>query len=91
MRYILESRKRKKENLLNGGTMNLLFTPSSRLDRKAFQKAIDESIWYCEYHSEVNSFYFEEEEDLIDNLEKEIQQICNVNNIDGYFEAEEDE
>ena len=43
---------------------------------------------FCyQWDARTGAFIFEEEEDLVDNLELSLQKIFDLNNISGYFEA----
>lgn len=66
--------------------MTLAFFPSTQIDSNWFDEAIENSEFFAEYNFE--GFYsFEEEEEMIDELEIILQKICDEHGINGYFEA----
>lgn len=66
--------------------MTLAFFPSTQIDSNDFDEAIENSDFFAEYNFE--GFYsFEEEEEMIDELEKILQEICDKHGIRGHFEA----
>jgi hypothetical protein len=65
----------------------LLFTPSSTIDANIFQNRLDQSPFYAEWNIITGAYEFQEEEDLIDDLEEIITNSLAFD-INGYFELQ---
>ena len=68
---------------------NLIFTPTTPADGAEFFEANEESGFSAEWNARTGSFYFENSEDTMDELEKELQMIIDEKDINGSFEVEE--
>lgn len=67
----------------------LLFTPRTTIDANIFQYHLDKSSLHAEWNVRTGDYEFEEEEDLIDQLEEMItEEIINPNEINGRFELQ---
>jgi hypothetical protein len=65
----------------------LLFTPSSTIDANIFQHRLDQSPFYAEWNITTGAYEFQEQEDLIDDLEEIITNSLAFD-INGYFELQ---
>jgi hypothetical protein len=66
---------------------NLIFIPRTQVDANQFNQSIDGSDFYAEWDTIEGFFTFEEDDDTIDELERQLQDLCNVNEINGHFEC----
>ena len=67
----------------------LLFTPRTTIDANIFQYHLDQSNFHAEWNIKTGDYEFEEDEDLIDQLEELInEEIINPNGINGRFELQ---
>ena len=66
---------------------NLIFIPRTQVDSNQFNQVIDASDFYAEWDTIEGFFTFEEDDDTIDELERQLQDLCNVNKINGHFES----
>ena len=65
---------------------NLHFTPHSTIDTAKCQECYEDYSY--EWNAEFGCFIFEEDEEMLDNLELQLDAINQLNSIRGYFEAE---
>lgn len=65
----------------------LLFTPRTTIDANLFQFRLDNSPFHGEWNAWTGSYEFQEEEDLIDELEEIITNTL-AYDINGHFELE---
>lgn len=66
----------------------LYFTPRTQIDANTFNFALgQEDIFDWDYDVRNGVFIFEEQEELLDALEKDLQLILDANDINGYFES----
>lgn len=63
----------------------LLFTPRTTIDANIFQYRLDNSPFYAEWNMRTGAYEFEEQEELIDELEELITNSLAFD-IDGRFE-----
>lgn len=67
----------------------LLFTPSSTIDANIFQFHLDKSYFHAEWNVTTGDYEFEEDGDLVEQLEEMItDEIINPNGINGRFELQ---
>jgi hypothetical protein len=67
----------------------LLFTPRTTIDANIFQFHLDKSSLHAEWNMRTGDYEFEEDEDLIVELEELInEEIINPNDINGRFELQ---
>jgi hypothetical protein len=65
----------------------LLFTPRTTIDANLFQYRLDNSPFHAQWNAWTGSYEFEEEEELIDQLEEDLSMSITFD-INGYFELE---
>ena len=65
----------------------LLFTPRTTIDANLFQYRLDNSPFFGEWNPWTGSYEFQEEEELIDQLEEDIT-LAIAYDVNGYFESE---
>jgi len=68
--------------------MKLYFTVSDIVSATKFSEGINRLGFHAEFEPQYGRFAFEEQEDLIDELEMALTNICDEYNVNGYFEAE---
>jgi len=61
--------------------------PRTQEDRQKLGQVIDDSGLYAEYDVREGCYFFPEEEDLYDGLEKEIDELLNLNDINARIEG----
>ena len=65
----------------------LLFTPSSTIDANLLQFRLDNSHFYANWNIWTGAYEFQEEEELIDELEEQLSQSITFD-INGSFEVQ---
>jgi hypothetical protein len=65
----------------------LLFTPSTTIDANIFQFRLDQSPFHAEWNVRTGAYEFEEQEEMIDELEEIITNTL-AYDINGRFELE---
>lgn len=65
----------------------LLFTPRTTIEANIFQYRLDQSPFHAEWNIRTGAYEFEEEDDLVDELEEIITNSLAFD-INGYFECQ---